>query len=304
MKKHELDELRAKVQCAQLLDKANFAVDTKESTRKAVKYRHDNGQIAIVIHDGRGWFDPLSDAKGDVFSLAMHLGAADFPAALQHVADLVGYQPSQPVWTPPVAALRPIASIKSRWAARPLPSPGSASWTYLTRDRFLPAAILQAATRATLLREGPHGSMWAMHTDDAGVIQGWEERGPEWRGFSTEGAKTLLRFGNGQRFCVTEAAIDAFSLAALEGTRVDSCYLSTGGGWSPATVAAVNALARQPGAHLIAATDGNSQGDVYAERLRDIANSAGCPFERNRPELDDWNAVLAQRATTGLPISG
>lgn len=32
--------------------------------------------------------------------------------------------------------------------------------------------------------------------------------------------------------CLTEEAIDAMSLAALEGLRPDTLYLSTGGGWS------------------------------------------------------------------------
>ena len=38
-----------------------------------------------------------------------------------------------------------------------------------------------------------------------------------------------------EQICVTEAAIDAMSLAAIEGLRPDTLYVSTGGGWSPAT---------------------------------------------------------------------
>ena len=67
MEKKNIDELRGKVLCVSLLEKAGWKVDLKESTRKAVKYRHGEGQIVIVIHDGRGWFDPMSEAKGDVF---------------------------------------------------------------------------------------------------------------------------------------------------------------------------------------------------------------------------------------------
>ena len=37
-------------------------IDVAESTRKAVKYRRGEGEIVIVVHDGRGWFDPLSEA--------------------------------------------------------------------------------------------------------------------------------------------------------------------------------------------------------------------------------------------------
>ena len=93
MDKREIEELRQKVGCAALLEKDGWKVDMKESTRRAIKYRRDSN-IIIVIHEGRGWFDPLSPAKGDVFSLAEHLGAGGFPDAFGRVADLVGFVPS------------------------------------------------------------------------------------------------------------------------------------------------------------------------------------------------------------------
>ncbi|WP_348626255.1 DUF3991 and TOPRIM domain-containing protein [Mesorhizobium sp. WSM3626] len=119
--------------------------------------------------------------------------------------------------------------------------------------RHLPA-ILRAATAAGLLRERPHGSIWAAHRDVDGTVTGWEERGPHWRGVATAGAKVLFRFGRPEAFrlCVTEAAIDAMSLAALADLRPDTVYLSTAGGWSPATAAAIHALAAKPGVQLVA----------------------------------------------------
>ena len=132
----------------------------------------------------------------------------------------------------------------------------------------------------------------------AALSRGWEERGPRWRGFSTGGAKVLFRLGapDGLRLCVTEAAIDAMSLAAIEGLRPGSLYLSTGGGWSPATDAAVRTLAARPGAQLVAATDANSQGEVFAGRLREIAEAAGCDWFRLTPPADDWNDALKEKA--------
>lgn len=291
MDRHQIANLRSEVSCAALLESAGFAVSTKESTRRAIKYRRSKGQIIIVIHDGGGWFDPLSDAKGDVFSLAMHLGAADFPSALRDVGELVGYVPVQPAWKRSLVG-KALPSIASRWSARCELSPGSPSWTYLTRDRRLPDDVVQAAATQDLLREGPHGSMWAKHADAAGNIQGWEERGSNWRGFSTGGCKTLFRFGIGLRFCVTEAAIDALSLAALEGIRADTCYVSTGGGWSPRATNALKSLFAIPGATVQAATDDDEQGDAYASRLGAIAGEVGAPCPRLRPPHGDWNNSL------------
>lgn len=300
MEKKNIDELRGKVLCVSLLEKAGWKVDLKESTRKAVKYRRGEGQIVIVIHDGRGWFDPMSEAKGDVFDLATHLGASGFPEALQQVADLVGFTPTQPAWKRPARA-KPIALLAHRWDARLKPRPGSPTWRYLAETRAIPDHLIQEAVDQGCLREGPHGSMWAAHTDDAGRVVGWEERGPGWRGFATDGSKVLFRLGTAQakRTCTTEAAIDAMSLGALEGLRHDSLYVSTGGGWSPATEAAIRAIAARPGVLLVAATDSNLQGDVFGNRLRAIAEEVGCGYERLRPVHDDWNeelqAALKQR---------
>jgi hypothetical protein len=293
MEQDELDELRHRVVCAAALDQAGYAIDRQESTRRAVKYRRGN-EIVIVIHDGKGWFDPLSDAKGDVFSLMTYLHGVGFAEAKILVARLVGYEPREPVWKRQARDREPDLGIAERWSGRRKPWPGSMTWRYLRDDRHLPEAVIRAAIRHELLREGPRGSMWTAHRDGDGVVTGWEERGPEWRGFSTGGAKVLFRFGpsHALRLCVTEAAIDAMSLAALEGTRRDSLYVSTGGGWAPATDAAIRLLAAREGLLLVAATDNNAQGDVYAERLKAITAEIGCDFERLRPDLEDWNDDL------------
>lgn len=139
--------------------------------------------------------------------------------------------------------------------------------------------------------------MWAAHTDTAGIVTGWEERGADWRGFATGGTKVLFRFGStpARRLCVTEAAIDAMSLAALEGTREGTLYLSTGGGWSPATEVALRDLALLPAGQIVAATDANPQGEAYADRLRSLAEELGCQWLRLRPPADDWNDFLKLR---------
>ncbi|MDA9543202.1 hypothetical protein ACM43_01235 [Bradyrhizobium sp. CCBAU 45321] len=292
MNKRAIEDLRGKVGCGALLEKDGWKVDLKESTRRAIKYRRDTN-IIIVIHQGRGWFDPLSPAKGDVFSLAEHLGADGFVEAYDRVADVVGFVPCAPAWQRP-ASPKALASIVKRWGHRFRPRPGSPAWRYLTGERRLPADIVKQAVTSDRLREGPQGSMWAAHTDSAGTLTGWEERGPAWRGFATDGGKELFRFGSeeAERICITEAAIDAMSLAAIEVARADTHYVSTGGGWSPATDGAIRRLAKRANVFLVAATDNNRQGDIYADRVRAIAADASAPYARLRPCAGDWNEDL------------
>ncbi|KQS71618.1 hypothetical protein ASG39_20335 [Rhizobium sp. Leaf371] len=295
MQREDIENLRARVSCAVGLEQAGFALDLKESTRRAVKYRR-GAEIIIVTHQGKGWFDPLSDRKGDVFALLGWLHPGDFPSTLAAVAALAGIAPAQTaLWSSPLAR-QPRADIASRWAARPLLREGSPAHAYLSGARAIPAPVLDLAVAARLIRQGPAGSAWFAHHSDDGAICGWEERGPSWRGYSSGGAKVLFRFGNatGPRLCISEAAIDALSLSALEGHRRDTLYASTAGGWSPATERAVVALTKRLDL-LVAATDRNSQGEAYADTLRRIAVDADCGFQRRCPVGDDWNDDLTQR---------
>jgi hypothetical protein len=293
MEKADKEELRSRVGCAAVLETAGFAVDLKESTRKAVKYRRAD-DIIIVIHDGKGWFDPWSDAKGDVYSLVRYLDGCDFLEAFVQVASLVGFEPREPEWKRQSRAAEPDQSIPERWAVRRKPWRGSATWRYLRDERHIPEQVIRTAIAQNILREGPLGSMWAAHTDATGSVTGWEERGPEWRGFATGGGKLLFRLGPQHvgRICITEAAIDALSLAAIENTRRDTLYVSTGGGWSPATETALRVLGERPEVRLVAATDTNPQGEVFVARLRELASEIACDFERLKPSAEDWNAML------------
>jgi hypothetical protein len=221
--KRDIEELREKVSCAVLLERAGWKIDVKESTRRAVKFRRGAGEIVIVIHEGRGWFDPLSPKKGDVFDLAEHLGADGFSEACGRVAAVVAFVPSAPAWQRPERP-KARASVAERWRYRFKPRPGSPAWRYLTRERALPDDIVMRVVARGQMREGPHGSVWAAHSEIDGALTGWEERGPEWRGFPTNGAKELFRFGpaESERICITEAAIDAMNLAAIEVHRPDT----------------------------------------------------------------------------------
>ncbi len=70
----EIQHLRKGVHCAMLLEHQSppWKIDRKESTKHCLKYRRGSGEILILNHEGRGWWDPQSDAKGDVFDLVQH----------------------------------------------------------------------------------------------------------------------------------------------------------------------------------------------------------------------------------------
>ena len=71
----ELEALRVGVSCAVLLEQLPppWQLDGRESTRDCPKYRRGEGEIILVTHQDRGWWDPGSTAKVAVFSLVQRL---------------------------------------------------------------------------------------------------------------------------------------------------------------------------------------------------------------------------------------
>jgi hypothetical protein len=304
----DIDWLKANVSCAVLLERLPpvWRLDRRESSRASLKYRRGEGEIVIVNHDGRGWWDPLSEAKGDIFTLAKHLEPGlTFPEARSVLRAFAGIAPSFPEL---IRERRPPASVavNERWERRPHLSHGSSVWFYLTEQRRLPQSILLAARAADVVREGPHGSAWFAHRNAAGCLTGIEMRGPDYHNFSAGGGKTLFRLPGGtgpvSRVAVCEGAIDALSLAAIERCRADTLYAATSGGMGPETIIALQQLLRvlvdDPACLLIAATDADIAGRRHAVRLETLAAEAGVRFEMILPPdgLNDWNDVLREMA--------
>jgi hypothetical protein len=302
----DIERLKASVSCAVLLERLPpvWRLDRAESSRASLKYRRGEGEILIVNHGGRGWWDPLSEAKGDIFNLARHLEPGlSFPEARRMLCDFVGIVPAYPeVLRTRRTRTAPALTAADRWEKRQPLSRGSPAWLYLAGQRGLPDSVLMAARAADSVREGPRGSAWFAHRGTAGCLTGIEMRGIDFRKFSAGGGKTLFRLPGGplplRRVVVCEAAIDALSLAAIEQCRPDTLYAATAGGMGPATVAALQQIlldfARDPAAVLIAATDADTAGRRHAARLEVLAVEAGVSFHTLLPPagLNDWNDAL------------
>ena len=301
----EVEELRAVVNCATVLEKATppWLLDRKESSKRCLKYRRCAGEIVIVTHGGAGWWDPNSDAKGDVFRLVQHLEPTlNFGEVRKMLRPLAGVRPD---FTPAERARDkrgPPIPVAQRWARRPRLRRCSDAWRYL-ESRGLPRSVLTAAAQCDVVREGPRGSAWFAHRDPAGLVIHVDVRGPTYKGSLTGGCKSLFCFSHGPqarhgRLVLAEAAIDALSRAAIERLREDTIYAATGGGMGPSTIAALEArllaLKGSPDALLESAADANPAGDRYAARHQDIAEQVGVPFRRLRPPIEggDWNDVL------------
>ena len=312
----EVEQLRASVHCAALLEHltAPWRLDKRESTQNCLKYRRGAGETLIVNHQGRGWWDPNSTARGDVFALVQHLEPGlNFGQVRKVLRQFAGVSPTFPeARRARQGKMAPDLPPAARWARCPKLRKGTPGWTYLATQRALPANVLAAASAAAVVRQGAYGSPWFAHRDEAGHVSHVEIRGPDFKGSLRGGTKILFRFPGGMapptRLVLTEAPIDALSLAALEGPaslgragRPDTLYAATGGGMGPSTIAAIERLlidlASHPDARFCSATDANPAGDRYARQHEELAAAHGVAFERLRPPLErgDWNDILKTR---------
>ena len=313
----EVQALRAGVSCAVVLERRGWQLDKRDSTRHCWKYRRNAGEVLIVNHEGRGWWDPTGDRKGDVFALVQFLEPGiNFGRVRQALRDLSGIAPSFPVASAAKREKAPELPPAQRWSACRVLSRRSRTWRYLTQERALQEPVLSAASRWDALREGPYGSAWFAHRDGAGEVVGIEMRGPDYRGFSAGGGKTLFRLPGWlpsstvptTRLVVCEAPIDAMSLAGIERLRADTLYVATAGGMGPGTLTSLGqeiaALQARPGAVLVQATDADAPGERHAAKLAALAAEAGVRSGRILPfgGRNDWNDVAQARRRTALGL--
>jgi len=241
-----------------------------------------------------------------VFSLTQYLDSTlNFGQVRKPLHGMVGQASSYPAVERQRETRSPAVPVAQHWARRRRLRRGSATWSYLTGERALPAAVLVAADRCDAVREGPYGSAWFAHRDHRGVLTGIDMRGPDWRGFAEDADKSLFRLPGGldllTRLAVCEAPIDALSLAALEGVRADTLYVATSGGMGPHTLAGLDELLQDLAAQLdgvlVAAIDTNAPGERYAAHLANMAAAAaGVHSERVvlQGGQKDWNDAIKQ----------
>ena len=235
----EIEELRDKVHRAVVLERTPppWKLDRKEST-KLSGYRRGKGEILIVSHGGKGWWDPTSDAKGDAFSLVQRL---------------------EPGSTSVMSESACANSRDCRLAFRSPKGQGVAK-PRTTRRRTLGRSEGRVAGFADLALSCPeaHSSIG----DHRGGFRGRRPAGGPGRqrlvrSFQRRGFRRprrhsradLQRLARGRRqslfrlppsaqsfprLVLAEAAIDALSVAAIESLRADTLYAASGGAWGRA----------------------------------------------------------------------
>src|SRR5580704_15417881 len=88
----------------------------------------------------------------------------------KRLREFAGLSPSFPAVDRAGRRQDPDRPVADRWAERRAVWSNSPTWRYLRRKRGLSAAIIEAASVAGVLREGPVGSAWFAHFDRAEAV--------------------------------------------------------------------------------------------------------------------------------------
>src|SRR5258707_13242786 len=119
--------MREGVNCGVLLGgpPPRGSLDNKENPRRCLKYRRAEGEVLLVTHEGRGWWDPGSTAKGDIFGLVQFLNpGVNFGEVRKILRPFIGLSPSFPDHERLSAKPTPDVPCAVRWERRRLPRRG------------------------------------------------------------------------------------------------------------------------------------------------------------------------------------
>jgi hypothetical protein len=88
----EIEWLKASVSCAALLERLApvWRLDRAESTRRGLKYRRGAGEILIVSHGGRGWWEPRTDDAVRAPTARRPAAARERPSAARYARPCPG----------------------------------------------------------------------------------------------------------------------------------------------------------------------------------------------------------------------
>ena len=188
------------------------------------------------------------------------------------------------------------------------------TWRRAREHPAPPWLIRRGILRATLdtwkplVRCDDGGHVLFAHRNARRMITGFEIAPPDGpRRFATGGRRALFALASPTpaaitALVITEGAVNALSLAQIDGCPTDHAFLSTAGAPGKAQCAQISRAARVLPAlrSIILAQDGDAAGDRQAETLRSrVEHPSHVRMQRRRPpDNTDWNDILRNRDRT------
>jgi Toprim-like/Protein of unknown function (DUF3991) len=302
----ELQRFRHDINLVAFAVSKGYAIDKRDSSRNCCMMRHPNGDKVAIgkASDGHWQYYSFRDERdnGDIVEFVQQRsgGREVYPlgSVRKELREWTHTAREVPRFVPEV---QPV--IKDREAVR----------AELAKTRAIdshPHLEARGLSRATLTDPRFRGT-WRQTVDrygnvifphrDLDGISGFEIKNRGFTSFATGGDKGLWcsrTRPDDSRLVIAESAIDALSYHQLH-PHAGARYVSFAGGLNPKQPELLErAIARMPPKSvIIAATDRDHDGGVYAKRIADICRRhAQVTFSRAAPQLGckDWNDQLKE----------
>jgi hypothetical protein len=251
--------------------------------------------------EGSKWFDLVSEkGRGGAIDLVQHVLATDFQGSLSWLADRFGEAPAAADLTAKFER-QARATVAEAVQERPPfvpPIPVPENWQavhdYLTRERAIPASIVDELHRRGDVYADDRKTAVFVCRDEAGAITGAEKKNRHFAGMAPGSRKNLGGFRLGRvltaaRVYLVESAIDAVSLWLLRRAKGETGFAVVSTAGTRTTIPAF--LADRHPATLVNAFDTDAPGQKAAKAMG-LA-------ERATPMRHDWNEDLKAEAKSG-----
>lgn len=279
--------------------------------RKYRIYQRGGDTIKCSHHeDGRWlWVSNKSGDAGSVIDLWLNDNAGktigDARVALRSISGAAHAPPTR-VETTPIPAQNAHTTARQRWLEAPLVE---GQHTY-AEDRGISKQTIERF--GSEVRCGPFGGIYFAHRNSVtkaveGFEQRWEKAGEKNTArFCKGGRKTVAVLGDAKtatRLLVFEGGLDCLAMAEIE-NRDDTLYISTGGGFGPATTDALINFAA--GRQVFCAFDNDQADEMMTSKVREVIPNAqrlAPPFSvsGSAGSCKDWLEVLnAMKDVRGL----
>lgn len=310
----EIEDFKSKIDlCGFVGSWAGFILDVKKSGKTSAVLGHTNGDKLIIARKSNGHYIYFNvrDARdrGTIIDFVQQRERLTLGAVRKLLRPYVGRTLQMPsAQTQSGTTLQPsqfdVASVHARWlAASPLPPINK----YLEQDRQLLRSVLDHPKFADRIRTDVRCNALFPHFNNDGLC-GFESKNRGWTSFSPGGVKGLwssIAAPDDLEILIFETAIDALSLASIEGTN-GMRFVSTAGHPSPMQNELLLDVAQTlgSGGKIVIAVDNDEGGDRMLQNLRHLLAQLPIAIEERRPPArgKDWNDVLRD-ANRGAELS-
>ncbi len=310
-RRDELEDFKTQIDlCDFACEWGGFTKDVKRSSRCSAVMRHPNGDKLIVartpdrhhiyfnVHDGRD--------RGTIVDFVQNRDNVTLGEIRKILRPYVGKTIVLPRGQSPTGlSLVPsefdVAAVQSKWVdAKPLP----AHHAYLESERRIKRTVLEDPKFKDRIRvDSRSNALFPHFNKDAGLC-GFEVKNRGWTGFSPGGLKgcwiSRPNPSDGE-LLIFETAIDALSLASLEGTD-SKRFVSTAGQMSPLQIDLLRAaVERMPqDSYILLCMDNDDGGDKMITTIREALAPYSQRICEHRPPVrgQDWNDVLRNSIPT------